>query len=87
MRKLTRNAAKCLFCGDVIESRSVHDFVTCSCGNLSVDGGLDYIKRCFKLEDWWKELSEWEEIEDTVPEECDNGSEISFYIWEDDEDE
>lgn len=78
MRKLTRNAAKCLLCGDIIESRSVHDFVTCNCGNISVDGGLDYAKRCFKQKDTWKELSEWEEIEDTVPEE-DDGSAISFY--------
>jgi hypothetical protein len=22
--------------------------VTCSCGNVSVDGGTDYLKRCFK---------------------------------------
>lgn len=87
MRKLTRNAAKCLLCGDIIESKSVHDFATCNCGNISVDGGLDYAKRCFKEYNTWEELCEWEEIEDTVPEE-DDGSEISFYIEkEDDEDE
>ena len=28
MRKLTRNAAKCLLCGDVIESKHVHNYVT-----------------------------------------------------------
>lgn len=84
MRKLTRNAAKCLLCGDVIESKSVHNYVTCSCGNVSVDGGLDYAKRCFKEYNTWEELCEWEEIEDTVPEE-DDGSEISFYFKEGDE--
>lgn len=45
MEKIIRNAAGCLLCGDVIESETTHDFRTCSCGNLSVDGGLEYIKR------------------------------------------
>jgi hypothetical protein len=40
-----RNIAKCRVCKNVIESKSVHDFVTCSCGAISVDGGHDYIKR------------------------------------------
>lgn len=39
------NKAQCTICGDVIESRHRHDFVTCKCGALSVDGGLDYLKR------------------------------------------
>lgn len=42
---ITKNAAQCLICMDIIESKSVHDFITCSCGNLSVDGGHDYCKR------------------------------------------
>jgi len=41
------NAAECLLCGDVIESTHRHDFKWCSCGNLAVDGGRDYTKRCF----------------------------------------
>lgn len=49
---ILRNRARCLKCGDVIESKSVHDFVTCSCGNLSVDGGKYYLKRCFKTSEW-----------------------------------
>ena len=40
--RLTRNAARCLVCDQVVESKHVHDFVTCPCGNLSVDGGLEY---------------------------------------------
>lgn len=52
---LTRNRAKCLACGDVIESTYRHDFRSCTCGNLYVDGGLDYVKRGFldlsKVED------------------------------------
>ena len=42
---ITRNAVKCLKCGDVIESTHVHDFKTCSCGAVFVDGGLEYLRR------------------------------------------
>lgn len=44
-RKLIRNRCKCNECGDIIESKSVHDFVRCKCGKCSTDGGLDYIHR------------------------------------------
>lgn len=57
MVKIARNRAKCLVCGDVIESKHRHDFVTCSCGNLSVDGGKDYLKRSYK-DDRWEDKSE-----------------------------
>lgn len=42
---IIKNSAKCLKCGDVIESKHRHDYVSCKCGNLSVDGGKDYCKR------------------------------------------
>ncbi len=32
-------------CDDIIESKTVHDFVTCSCGRCSVDGGKEYLRR------------------------------------------
>lgn len=48
MRKIIRNAIKCNHCGDAIESIYRHPLVTCSCGCCSVDGGLDYLRRCFK---------------------------------------
>lgn len=51
------NAAKCLICGETIRSKNRHDFVTCSCGNLSVDGGSWYIRRYVK-EEKYIELSE-----------------------------
>lgn len=41
------NKAMCDNCHEVIHSKSVHDYVTCSCGNLSVDGGNAYLKRNF----------------------------------------
>lgn len=61
--KILRNRAKCLICGDEIESRTVHEYKTCSCGNLSVDGGLQYAKRGVKDLDKWEDLSEYEEQE------------------------
>lgn len=51
------NKARCKKCNDIIESRHRHDFVTCSCGALSVDGGKDYLKRCGDMKDC-EELSE-----------------------------
>lgn len=39
------NAALCQGCGDYLRSKNRHDFVTCACGNLSVDGGSWYCKR------------------------------------------
>lgn len=39
------NQAKCLLCGDAPISHHRHDFKTCKCGNLDVDGGSWYLKR------------------------------------------
>lgn len=52
------NRAKCLLCGQIIESTHRHDFVSCKCGNLHVDGGLDYLKRSFFKMDSWIDMSE-----------------------------
>lgn len=58
MTKKIVNRAKCLKCGDIIESTYTHDYVTCSCGNLSVDGGQDYLKRNFRDGmDSWEDMS------------------------------
>lgn len=45
MKKIIRNSAECFQCGEHIESKSVHDFKSCSCGNIMVDGGKEYLKR------------------------------------------
>ena len=34
---------KCLICGDIIESESVHDLVSCKCENCYIDGGNEYL--------------------------------------------
>lgn len=44
MGRVIRNAAKCLGCGVILESKHRHDFKSCDCGNLSIDGGLDYLR-------------------------------------------
>lgn len=42
---ILRNTITCDACKDVIESHYRHDFVTCRCGAVSVDGGHDYLRR------------------------------------------
>lgn len=44
MPRLIRNAVRCLQCGDVIESKHTHDYVSCSCGNIALDGGPSYAR-------------------------------------------
>lgn len=46
--RILRNLAECRKCGEVIESKHRHDFVTCKCGAISVDGGRAYLKRSAK---------------------------------------
>ena len=69
MKKILSNKIKCKFCGDIIESKDVHDFKTCKCGKVSVDGGLNYLKRMIpsgmKYDDCIQELSVYIEDEET----------------------
>jgi len=58
-QKIVKNAIRCKKCGDIIESKFQHDFVTCSCGSVSVDGGHYYLRRVGDFGDW-EELSETE---------------------------
>lgn len=41
---IIKNAAECLECGDHIESKHRHDFQSCHCGLIFVDGGLEYLR-------------------------------------------
>lgn len=50
------NKIKCKKCGDIIESETVHDYKSCKCGAVAVDGGHCYLRRCGYREDW-EELS------------------------------
>ena len=54
---IIKNAIRCNICGDEIESKHRHDFVECSCGACAVDGGHDYLRRCFKEEGCYTDIS------------------------------
>lgn len=57
MNKILENKVRCTLCGDVIVSKHRHDFQTCSCGMVSVDGGTDYLSRTFQSVSDFEELS------------------------------
>lgn len=57
MGRIIRNAAKCLGCGVTVESRHRHDFKTCGCGNLSVDGGHAYLRTVVDRPDQMEDMS------------------------------
>ena len=40
-----RNSAKCLNCQDHIQSVFTHDFKSCKCGEVFVDGGFSYVRQ------------------------------------------
>ena len=44
-------------CKDIIESTDTHDFKTCSCGMVSIDGGYYYLKRMVKNNATYEDLS------------------------------
>lgn len=61
-RRILHNKIKCNHCGEIIESRTVHEYKECKCGTVAVDGGKEYLRRCFKNspEDY-TDLSEYSE--------------------------
>ena len=53
---------KCLICGDIIESKSVHNLVSCKCESCHIDGGNNYLRRGFiSSPDDFTEMSEFAE--------------------------
>jgi len=60
--RIIKNKARCRKCGDIIESKYRHDFVSCKCGAIFVDGGHSYLRRGAKDLKDIEELSEEEEI-------------------------
>lgn len=47
-RLVEMNAARCPSCGDIVVSLHLHDYCTCKCGDIAVDGGKGYARRAFK---------------------------------------
>ena len=60
--RIIRNMCRCAVCGDVIESKGVHDFVSCSCGHIFTDGGLEYLHRGFINPTDLGDLTEYEDL-------------------------
>ncbi len=50
--RIIRNSAKCGKCGDEIESKHRHDWVSCNCRAIFTDGGKDYMRRGGNPEDF-----------------------------------
>jgi hypothetical protein len=48
MKTTEVNCIVCPKCKDIIYSRASHDFHYCSCGEVAVDGGFDYLRFCYK---------------------------------------
>lgn len=44
---ILQNEVQCLNCNDIVWSGSRHDFKSCKCGAVSVDGGQEYIRRVY----------------------------------------
>ena len=44
------HAYKCPTCRTLVFSRARHDYRHCPCGDIAVDGGLDYCRIAFKKE-------------------------------------
>lgn len=54
---ILRNSAECLNCSTNVASEHRHDFVSCKCGNVSVDGGHIYLKRSVRNAEGYKDTS------------------------------
>ena len=61
---ILRNSARCPHCGQEIESTHRHDFRSCRCGKMAVDGGHDYIRRIGK---GWVDTSIVAQVEEDDP--------------------
>ena len=57
MQRIIRNAIKCNFCGQIIESKYRHEFKRCRCGRVAVDGGHDYLRRVYQKESDFTDIS------------------------------
>lgn len=82
--KIIRNALQCKICGEVIESKTVHDFVGCKCfrdsngkDGIFVDGGTSYLRWGGNPNDWIN-LSETRKYTDKERDEY-NMAQIDMY--------
>lgn len=64
--RIITNAAKCLKCGDTVESKHRHNPRSCGCGNLIVDGGHYYLRRLIHDHDTVEEASLFESTAEEI---------------------
>ena len=63
IKVLTKNSVKCLMCNTILESKYRHNYVQCSCPNLTfTDGGLDYQRGGGKDLNLIEDLCEYQEM-------------------------
>lgn len=62
MQRIISNKIQCKHCGEIIASKTIHNFVMCRCKTCGVDGGNYYLKRMYKhsAEEDFIELAEVE---------------------------
>lgn len=51
------NRAQCKICKDILVSTDPNRKITCSCGSLVINGGLEHLVRI-----WRQPLGSWEEL-------------------------
>lgn len=73
---------KCLICGDIIESKSTHDLVSCKCESCHIDGGNDFSKILIIFDDGTKILASEEEGYKKKYEEWENNRIMEFAKYE-----
>lgn len=63
---IIRNAAKCLHCGETVESKHRHDFAGCKCmreqserHGVFADGGHDYVRHGWTVRSEYEDCCEW----------------------------
>jgi hypothetical protein len=59
-RKILQNSIKCKKCNNEVISHYTHDFKSCPCGSVYVDGGKSYLRRCGELENMIETSVYWE---------------------------
>ena len=69
-----RNRAKCKLCESIIESFHVHDYVSCKCDEIAVDGGNDYCRAAAKN---WENFIRLD----------DDGNEVQVKVYQKEEEE
>ena len=66
---IMQNEAQCAKCKAIVFSRYRHDYVSCDCGAISVDGGQDYLKRVGNRENI---IERSLDVDEKIVEECIN---------------